>query len=211
MSPNKFLYGRRCPFCNSKRKHTLDELKLKLPEDYEILSSEYFNTDTKLEFLHKTCGNRFLMTNHDFFPGKHRCPFCISSNGETKIRIFLTNNKVDFEEQKYFKDLKDKSYLKFDFFLKDFNTIIEFDGELHYLKRKTDKTGSKLESTKYHDKLKNSYCKRKNINLLRIPFWQFKNTETILEKMLFCLENKLDFNEFKKSLKLGRFSKNKRR
>lgn len=209
--PNYFLSGNRCPACNSKNKHTITELKLKLPKDYEILSEEYINTDSKLKFLHKKCGNSFLMTNHDFFPGKHRCPYCVSSNGETVIREYLIKNKILFEEQKCFQNLKDKSYLKFDFFLTDFNTLIEFDGELHYTKRKTDKDGLKLKTTKYHDKLKNSYCYRYSINLLRIPFWQFRNINIILDKMLYCLNNKLNFNEFKKSLKLGRYSKNKRR
>ena len=39
-------------------------------------------------------------------------------------------------------------------------------------------------SVQYHDKLKNKYCKKNNIPLIRIPYWQFDKIEQILDKWL---------------------------
>jgi len=36
----------------------------------------------------------------------------------------------------------------------------------------------------YHDKLKNEYCKKHNIKLVRISYKDFKNIEAILTKEL---------------------------
>ena len=33
---------------------------------------------------------------------------------------------------------------------------------------------------KIRDEIKNKYCKQNNINLLRIPYWEFDNIENII-------------------------------
>lgn len=40
---------------------------------------------------------------------------------------------------------------------------------------------------KIRDEIKNKYCKQNNINLLRIPYWEFDNIENILTKNLLKL------------------------
>ena len=42
----------------------------------------------------------------------------------------------------------------------------------------------KLKKQQEHDKIKDNYCKDKNINLLRIPYWEFNNIENILKDTL---------------------------
>lgn len=37
----------------------------------------------------------------------------------------------------------------------------------------------------YRDKLKNEFCKAHNIKLIRIPYWEYENIETILKEQLF--------------------------
>lgn len=39
-------------------------------------------------------------------------------------------------------------------------------------------------STQKHDRMKNDYCKKNNIELIRIPYWDYKNIEEILTKKL---------------------------
>jgi hypothetical protein len=46
------------------------------------------------------------------------------------------------------------------------------------------------ERTKEHDKIKNRYCEENNINLLRIPYWETKNIETIINNCLQRLSEK---------------------
>jgi len=111
----------------------------------------------------------------------------IMSEGERKIANYLNKNKIDYVYQKRYDDCKNKSTLPFDFYLPDYNTIIEFDGYQHYYEVKMF---GKLSRIQKHDKIKNNYCKENNINLLRIPYWELEN-ETI-EKTIDVELNKIN-------------------
>lgn len=113
-----------------------------------------------------------------------KCPKCVSSNGEFKIIHFLENNKIDFVHQKSFNDCKDKNILRFDFYLYNINTIIEFDGIQHY--KISEKWGGKdklLDNIK-KDNIKNIYCIDNNIKLIRISYHEYNNIEIILKNSL---------------------------
>lgn len=64
--------------------------------------------------------------------------------------------------------------------------LIEYDGQQHYYQVNfggisDEESFSSFINTVYNDSLKNSYCEDNNIPLLRIPYWDFKNIEQILE------------------------------
>ena len=84
------------------------------------------------------------------------------------IKVYLTNNQIHFESEKRFDDCKDKKRLPFDFYLIDYNALIEFDGEQHYWNVFGEK---QFQNTKRHDEIKTHYCQINNIPLLRIPYW----------------------------------------
>ena len=44
--------------------------------------------------------------------------------------------------------------------------------------------GSESGITKERDKIKDQYCKNNGIKLIRIPYWEFKNSEEIIKKEL---------------------------
>ena len=73
----------------------------------------------------------------------------------------------------------------------DYNTIIEYDGEFHFdlpkfrFKNKERRMLELLETQK-HDAIKTKYCEDNEIKLLRIPYWDFDNIETIVSNYL-CL------------------------
>jgi hypothetical protein len=74
--------------------------------------------------------------------------------------------------------------LKFDFFLPEFNILIEYDGEQHFISKENGIFNKeKLKEIQDRDEIKNSYCKIKNINLIRIPYLDFPslNQEYIKE------------------------------
>ena len=98
------------------------------------------------------------------------CPKCNESKGEKEIRNFLIKNNIKYESQKKFKDCKNISYLKFDFYLPELNTCIEYDGEQHFMIK--EYWGGEKEFTKIQerDKIKNEYCMKNNIHLLRIKY-----------------------------------------
>lgn len=98
---------------------------------------------------------------------------CLSrSIGEETIYNILKENNILFKEQYSFPDLKSKKNfaLKFDFCLlnPEGNPIrlIEFDGEQHYKKSSSFYSEEGVE----RDKIKNEYCIKNNIPLVRIPY-----------------------------------------
>ena len=111
-----------------------------------------------------------------------RCNECSNkiSKGEKYIIDYLAENNIEFEYQKKFDDCKHINHLIFDFYLPETNTIIEYDGEFHY----RDVHGG-LEIQKIRDSIKNEYCYKNNIKLIRIPFYKFNEIEDILNKYIY--------------------------
>lgn len=58
--------------------------------------------------------------------------------------------------------------MRYDFYLPQYNRLIEFDGEQHY--KNTNFFSTDLEEIQYKDRLKNDYAKCHNIDLIRIPY-----------------------------------------
>ena len=64
---------------------------------------------------------------------------------------------------------------------------IEFDGRQHFeIIERFDGINS-FNKVKINDNIKNLYCSNNNINLLRIPYWDFGNIENILNETLLKL------------------------
>lgn len=187
--PNSFLQGSRCPKC-SLLGRTKKSNKTFLSQLLDIVGKEYCSLDDytlsnkKIRFLHNVdeCGNIFEMTPNSFLSGQ-RCPKCSSSKGERMIYNFLSDNQISFYSEFTFSDCKNKKVLPFDFYLADYNILIEYDGILHY-KDKFDNP-KEFNRTKTNDKIKTKYCKDNNIYLLRIPYWDFNNIDQILTETLF--------------------------
>ncbi len=126
----------------------------------------------------------------DFIIG---CPYCFQksniSKGEKTIADILTEWNINFIPQFRFEDCKDILTLPFDYYLPDNNMCIEYDGEGHYLpiqfnRSSPEQAEASYKSTIKHDQIKNEYCASNNISLIRIPYYDFKNIETILYKEL---------------------------
>ena len=112
---------------------------------------------------------------------KHGCPICRSSKGELKIREYLINSDIIFEQEKRFDGLGLK---RFDFYLPKLNLCIEFDGEQHFKSFKFFGGDDGLMKTQLSDKIKNSYCENNHIKLLRISYKEFCNINKILERSI---------------------------
>lgn len=107
---------------------------------------------------------------------------CIKkSSGEDKICSLLQELNIIFDAEKFFNDCKNpktQRLLPFDFYLPDYNTCIEYDGELHYKTKNTGwDTEEKLKLTQYRDNIKTQFCKDNNIKLIRIPYWDYNNLD----------------------------------
>lgn len=117
------------------------------------------------------------------------CPNCRISKGEEKIEEYLNKNNLMFEQQKKFSDLKNKLPLSYDFYLPDYNLLIEYQGQFH------DGTTSMVDKDKYferqqiNDNLKRNYAKNNNYNLLEIWYYDFDKIDNIIDKFIYNLKN----------------------
>ncbi|PET65156.1 hypothetical protein CN514_12360 [Bacillus sp. AFS001701] len=154
--------------------------------DCILKSTEYIDYYSELEFECK-CGKMFK-TSYDNFKhtDRRRCITCtkIRSKGEFKIQSYLLKNNIKFEEEYRFPDCKYKNTLPFDFYLPDLNICIEFDGKQHFEEVFVNQD---LKAQKKRDKVKTKYCKDNKIELIRIPYYEYKNINEILDGYLFNL------------------------
>ena len=193
MRISNLINGRGCPDCSidtksEKYRLSPDEVEQRISVlGGKLLNKEDYANRSKRNLIIECayCGTPFttslvLFTQH----GGQMCDNCkdAESIGERRIRNFLELNNILFEQEKWFSDCRDIKPLPFDFYLSDYNTVIEFDGKQHY--EQGHFTHSHLSYTQAHDAIKNNYCKENNINLLRIPYWDINNIETILKNKL---------------------------
>lgn len=184
--------GTRCPVCYGKniKKDTIsfkEEVNELVGNTYLVIG-EYIDTHSNIIMKHNTdkCKHEFKVRPSDFLSHGNRCPKCKSSKGEGVIRDWLENNNFSFEEQKKFKGLEYKSPLSFDFYLEcdSLKIAIEFDGIQHYRPVKAFGGEERFKIQKKRDSLKNEFCIKNNIKLIRIPYLKIKNVDSILAKEL---------------------------
>jgi Zn finger protein HypA/HybF involved in hydrogenase expression len=172
-TPHSFLQGKGCPECSGNKTKTTEEFSKEVDEltdgEYSLLT-EYTNNRTYVTIKHIECGRGYSVIPKDFLRG-NRCPFCKQSKGEKMVQRVLDEITVRYEIQKSFDDLKSNCQkLPFDFFLPDYNLLIEYDGIQHFKEVQYFGGAKKLANQKRRDHLKNKYAKSKNIKLLRIPY-----------------------------------------
>ncbi len=178
-----FKQGYRCSVCGGSIKYTLDQVKDYIKQNgYNLLSEEYLGCKEKMKV---ECNNGHIYpVNFDNFKQGKRCPICGETKGETKVRKYLEDNNILFNPQHIFPDLKRYDYLKFDFAIfnnvekTDLKCLIEYDGEFHYFPLLGEEI---LLDQQFRDRMKDEYCKKHNIILIRIPYWDFDKIEEILD------------------------------
>lgn len=120
------------------------------------------------------------------------CPDCIAeivktkaiSVGETQIEIWLKRHSINFNKQKTFNNCKNKIPLRFDFYLPEYNMLIEYDGKQHY--EPIEYMGGKFgfEYRKQNDKIKSEFAEKNNIDLLRISYKEVNDISMLLKNKL---------------------------
>lgn len=141
-----------------------------------------------LRFLCKCdCGNQIEVLSKYLLQGKSSCGCKRSSRGEVFIEALLSKNNILFEKEKTFSNLvsiKDKrTPYRYDFFLPDFDTLIEVDGLQHESSIADSYFDRSHEELAKIDEIKNQYAKENGYRLIRIPYKQiFKTT---IEDILF--------------------------
>lgn len=115
---------------------------------------------------------------------KYDYSLCRASKGELLIANLLKSHNITYETQKKFLSLTGarKRPLRFDFFLPEFNLIIEYDGEHHFEPIKRWGGEARFKDIQQRDAKKNEFCEENNIKLLRISY--LEDVESILKEKL---------------------------
>lgn len=144
----------------------------------------YDGSHVRIEVECLNCGNIWTPFAGSLVSG-FGCPRCASSKGEKKIKTFLESYNITFTPQKTFKGLVGVGgkLLSYDFYLPDFNLLIEYQGQFHD-GTVPFQTEGELLIQKEHDKRKATYAQLNHIKLLEIWYWDYNKVEEILIKTL---------------------------
>ena len=117
------------------------------------------------------CGTEKIIPSGSLLSGQSNSCGCLKSKGEWKIAELLSKNTISFEKEKIFDDcvLSSGNHARFDFYV-DNKYIIEFDGVQHFNTTSGWNNENKLHQTQINDKIKNDWCKKHNIPIIRIPY-----------------------------------------
>jgi len=108
---------------------------------------------------------------------------------------YLKDVGIRYEQQKVFKDLKCNWFLRYDFYLPEYNILIEYDGEQHFIgaifggkfDSKEEQSIVKrynLFKTKCNDLIKNLYGITNGYTVLRIHYKDAKVFKQIIKSVL---------------------------
>lgn len=175
--------GRRCRKCSGSQKHTYDEVKNDVEKQgYKLISTSYIDNKHKLD-VQCPKGHVYKVKYNHWVTGS-RCPKCRESKGENTINEVLKNFNINFIREYRFDDCRDIHTLPFDFYLPEYNTCIEFDGEQHFSSCDFYGGNQAYEIRKSHDNIKTQYCLDNKINLIRIPYWNIDYVYDIIVREL---------------------------
>jgi mRNA-degrading endonuclease HigB of HigAB toxin-antitoxin module len=185
VDPTSFKSGKGCPKCNGGVKHTHEQFEKWMIEnrtDYKLVG-KYKNSSTKLEVIHNDCQKSWFVTPSDL-KSFVNCPNCYISKGEQQVEQYLIGNKLKYIRQFSFSDCKHKQKLLFDFCVFDDNDniicLIEYDGIQHFEPVELFGGIKNFKITQKRDKIKNEYCAKNNLTLIRIKYDE--NVIEILDK-----------------------------
>jgi len=186
---SRYRKGNRCRKCAIQKNTIRQSYSQEFVSTYIVkygdkLLDKYVNGSTKIKIKCGSCNKVFKMCFSSYKNIGCRCLCKSMSKGERAVDHYLTNNNITYETQKTFNGCKNRISLRFDFYLKDYDVLIEFDGIAHF--KEVGLFGGKkyLKEKRKNDIIKNIFCIKNNKKLLRIPYQDIKQIDDILDKYL---------------------------
>ena len=102
--------------------------------------------------------------------------------GPASILEAILSHDVRYELEYRFKDTAEIARRPFDFFLPDYNLVIEFHGEQHLIG--WGRKDSDAQSIQARDLFKKTWAKEHGINYLEIKQWEIKSKVEIFERVI---------------------------
>lgn len=131
------------------------------------------------------CGGKAIVPSTRLIHGSTQSCGCINSLGEMKISQFLNELKINYIKQKTFNDCINPEtghHLRFDFYLPDYNCCIEYDGIYHF--KESSRCSDSLADRQYRDSVKNDFCIKYNIKLIRFSCLDYRDRDFTLENFI---------------------------
>ena len=197
------LAGKGCPEC---AKRTIGE-KCRLPQEqiiklakqihpeYDYSKSVYKGIEEDFNFICPVHGEVKLKARSLVYNGCG-CPRCHKSKGENLVENYLKHYNINYITQykiKTPKEIRSSGYSYVDFYIPDYNLIIEFNGIQHY--KPVERFGGQIvfESQQKRDQYIREYCNSNGIKLLEIPY----NEINVLQLIDKALNKNLNKNIYK--------------
>lgn len=132
------------------------------------------------------CGNTTTISSADFTKTKSCGCLLFHSFGEQATKEILEENNVEYMSQYSFDDCNSdfNAPLRFDFYLPKDNCCIEIDGRQHFTPVSRFGGEKAFERLQKNDKIKNNYCVKNNIKMIRIKYNRELNIKEIIYKTL---------------------------
>ena len=187
--PRNHYNGANCPKCNveSIRDRCVKDVE-KFKEEGAKKHNNFYTYDNVINYVNNKTDVMVTCPLHGDFPvrpdnhlgGLSGCPICKQSKGEKKISDLLTSMDIVFKRQYTIPN----SNFRYDFYLPEYNMLIEYDGALHFKAVEHFGGEAHLNLTKYRDLMKNRLAKKNGYILLRIHYRMFKQLEqNLLDKI----------------------------
>lgn len=186
-NPSRLMKGKNvCRECYKKSLLISNEeykKRLKKNNPYVLYIEEYKGTDTKIEVKCSVCGNIWKSSPAKTLNGGG-CPLCCLSKGEKEIAKILKKYDIVYVQQQEYKNLigVGRGKLSYDFYLPDYNMLIEYQGKQHEIPIKYFRGEDGFRVRKEHDRRKKEYAKEHGIKLLEI--WYNEDIEQKLKETL---------------------------
>ena len=185
--PANMLSGTGCNECGNKKigeKLTKPFLQFK-EELYNInpnviILGEYIKQSSHIRVKCNVCNHEWSPLGTSLLSG-FGCPMCANSHGEKRIDKYLHDLNIKHAHQKEYNGLYGSrgGLLSYDFYLPDYNLLIEYQGEYHD-GTAGNQTQADFERQVLHDQLKKEYANNNNIELMEIWYYDYDEIENIL-------------------------------
>ena len=185
---------RGCPFCANQKVSNDNCLSSVCPQ----IAAEWhpaknkpltpndvvFGSCTKVWWL-CNCGISWLATPSKRTRQNTGCPVCKASRGERVIAEWLKHETIHFYPQYKFKKCRNKFELPFDFYIPEYKSCIEFQGEHHYKPISHFGGKDKYRKTIARDAIKKTFCEENGLRLLTVPFWKIASIRILLKEFFY--------------------------
>lgn len=180
----------RCRRCLNLEQYTTDSFKTimsKINPNISIIG-EYVRSKTPIKCICKVCKTTFYPQPANLKNGMTGCPTCNGKNSvlERNVKDILDKYNIKYGYQKRYPDLIGigGKQLSYDFYLSEYNIVIECQGEQHFKSVKYFGGDEKFKIQIEHDKRKKDYAERHSIKLVELTYKDKNNEENKLINIL---------------------------